>query len=413
MLQYLYAAWSIPTHTAAHQYVQRGTWTPEQARLLCGDGPHSLDGGLRGTLLGVAREEMTHFLVINNILMATGEPFHLPDIDFATAGRALPVPLDLCLEGFHRGSLQRFIALERPHHLTGHAPGPGGTDAPPFAYGSLSELYAAIRAAVQTLDGVFLVDRGRGGGEHHLFMRETLDLTHPDYQLEVDDVSSAVFALDFVTEHGEGNILAAPLPSDSHFDTFLRVSDALTAQYTTGPGGRRVPWEPAYPVVRNPTLLPGRPGAELVTHEEARAAIDVFDRAYALTAWLMVQHFGLSPDKSLRRSRLMNAALDLMTGVLRPLAEHIVTLPSGRPGRTAGPTFTMGGDPVAVARADVAAKRAAARCADLADSAGKIPRLAASVPGILRSFADQFRTMNPREASYTHLTLQTKRKAEG
>ncbi|WP_326594739.1 ferritin-like domain-containing protein [Streptomyces sp. NBC_01803] len=397
MLQYLYAVWSIPTHSAARQYVERGTWTPEQARLLCGDGPHALDGGLRGSLLGVAREEMTHFLVINNILMATGEPFHLPDIDFTTAGHLLPVPLDLCLEGFGRGSLQRFIALERPHHLTGHAPGPAGPGAPPFAYGSLSELYAAIRAAVQTVDGVFLVDRGRGGGEHHLFMRETLNVTHPDYQLEVDDVSSAVFAIDFVTEHGEGNVIDAPLPSDSHYDTFLRVAEALAAEHAVGPGGRRVPWEPAYPVPRNPTLRPGHPGAELVTDPEARAAIDLFNRSYALTMRLMVQHFGLSPDKSLRRSRLMNAALDLMTGVLRPLGEHIVTLPSGRPGRTAGPSFEMGGDPVPIPRADVAARWIAARCAELADSAEKIPRLAESVPGMLRLFADQFTTMDPRE----------------
>ncbi|MGK5531040.1 ferritin-like domain-containing protein, partial [Streptomyces sp. URMC 129] len=398
MLQYLYALWSIPTVSAARHYVDSGAWSPAQARLLCGEGPHALDGGLRGTLLTVAREEMSHFLVINNILMATGEPFHLPDIDFTTVGRALPVPLDLCLEGFGPGSLQRFIALERPHRLTGHAPGPDARGTPPpFAYGSLSELYAAIRAALQTVEGLFLVDRGRGGGEHHLFMRETLNVTHPDYQLEVDDVSSAVFAIDFVTEHGEGGVIDAPLPSDAHYDTFLRMAETLAAERAEGPGGRRVPWEPAYPVLRNPTLRAAHPGAEPVTDEEARAAIDVFNRSYALIARLMAQHFVLSPDKSLRRSRLMNAALDLMAGVLRPLGEHIVTLPSGRPGRTAGPTFETGGPPDPVARADVAAKWIAARCADLADSAERIPGLAESVPGILRLFADQFRTMDPRE----------------
>ncbi|ARQ72021.1 ferritin-like domain-containing protein [Streptomyces marincola] len=402
MLQYLYALWSLPTYSAGLRHVERGEWTPGQLRLLCGDGPDTTAGGLRETLQNVAREEMIHFLVINNIIMATGQPFHLPDIDFRNVNHQLPVPLDLSLEAFGRGSLQRFIALEAPHGLVRDLASPSGRAAAPppaasYRYGSLSELYAAIREAVQRLDGVFLVEPGRGGGEHHLFLGENINYSHPDYQLEVDDVPSALFAIDFVTEQGEGGVLDAPLPSDSHFDVFLRAAEALAGEYVLGPGGRRMPWDPAYPVLRNPTLRAGDAAGDLVTHPEARAAIELFNGCYGLMAQLMAQHFGLAPDRSLRRSRLMNAAIDLMAGVLRPLGEHIVTLPSGRPGRTAGPTFEMGGAPQVVGRADVALRRLAATAADLADLAAKIPELTASVEQLLRGCAHDFAAMDPRE----------------
>ena len=186
-----------------------------------------------------------------------------------------------------------------------------------------------------------MVDRNRGGGEHHLFMRRSLDLAHPDYQLEVDDVASAVFAIDFVTEHGEGNVIdttGLDKPDEElalrHLPALLRAAGRAVRHRA---GGRRVPWNPAYPTMRNPTLRPGNSARDLVTNEDARAAIALFNRCYAITMQMMVQHFGISPDKSLRRSKLMNASLDLMTGVLRPVAEHIVTLPSGRRAARRGP----------------------------------------------------------------------------
>ncbi len=402
MLQYLFALWSIPTYSAGVTYVERGEWTSKQLQLMCGDGPHVLDGGIRGDLLSVAREEMIHFLVINNIIMATGQPFHLPNIDFGTVNSQLPVPLDFCLEAFGRGSLQRFIALEQPYNLVRDISGSNSFAATkassPYPYGSLSELYSAIREAIQRIPYVIMVEPGRGGGEHHLFMRESFNAIHPDYHLEVDDVTSAVFAIDFVTEHGEGNVIESVLPNEeSHFDTFLRISELLTSEYTTGPGGRRMPWNPAYPVMRNPTLHAGNSASDLVTNQEARTAMELFNRSYAIAMQLMVQHFGHSPDKSLRRSRLMNMAIDLMTGVLRPLGEHIVTLPSGRPGRTAGPSFEMDREVPFIARPDIATKWLAARFAELSVDAAKVTGLTETVSQLLRVFAEEFQSMDPRE----------------
>ncbi|HSA48869.1 MAG TPA: ferritin-like domain-containing protein [Yinghuangia sp.] len=407
MMQYLYAAWSIPLHEAGRELVERGAWTKEQLHLACGDGAETLSNGMRGTLLGVAREEMMHFLVINNIITAMGQPFHLPHIDFGTRNSGLRLPLDLCLEGFGLGSVQRFIALEQPYgglpDLEADTAGPRN-DTGPYPYQSLSDLYAAIREGLATVPNLFLVDRGRGGGEHHLFMRKSVNAVHPDYQLEVDDVASAQFAIDFVTEHSEGDVLHGKQHGEeSHYDTFLRLSDLLTAEHlATGRpqdgARRRPPWTPAYPVLRNPSLHAGNPAREHVSDPEARAALVVFNRSYFLMNQLMIQHFCAAPDASLRRSQLMNAAIDVMAGMMRPLAEHLVTLPSGRPGRTAGPSFELEEQPGLIPRPDVAMRSISLRFAHLAVMAAELPGLPTRVPELMQHYADYFRTFDPTRA---------------
>ncbi|MBH1938226.1 VioB - polyketide synthase [Streptomyces sp. AV19] len=395
MLQYLYAAFSVPTHGAGLAWVRAGRWTPRQLELACGRGGTTLDDGIRGALLNVAREEMIHFLLVNNILMATGEPFHVPDLDFGTLNGQLPVPLDFALEGLGIASVQRYIAVEQPAGLTpelrreGEPPRAGvpGT----AAWGSVSELYAAVREGLRTVPGLFLVDKGRGGGEHHVFMRESVNTAHPDYQLEVDDLSSALFAVDFITEQGEGGVLGDAAPSDtSHFETFLRIGELLTTERVPGPHGRLLPWDPAYPVLRNPTLGSGDAAKDPVTDPAAREVARLFNRSYALMLHLMVQHFGTGPDTSLRRSKLMNASIDVMTGMMRPLGELLVTMDSGRRGRTAGPTFELDAVPAPVPRPDVARRALALRCAHLAAAARACAPVPEQVAGIAAFYAEAF-----------------------
>ncbi|MFF0754149.1 ferritin-like domain-containing protein [Streptomyces sp. NPDC004267] len=390
-LQYLYAGYSLPTHGAGFAYVRRGVWTPRQLRLACGDGGETLSRGIRDSLFHVAREEMIHFLVVNNILMAMGEPFHVPAIDFGTPGR-LPLSLDFALEPLDLGSVRRFVAIERPERLAGGAGASscrGGEGAP---FGSPSELYAAIRDGLTRVPDLFLVERGRGGGEHHLFLGRAVDARHPDYQLEVDDLPSALFAVDFVTEQGEGGVLDAPgLAPESHHDTFVRLGELLMTERADGPGGQGGPWHPAYPALRNPTLDPAHPGRAAVRDPHAREVMRLFNRCYFLMLQLMVQHFAESPDASLRRSRLMNAAIDVMTGMMRPLAELLVTLDSGWRGRTAGPSFELEEPPVALARPDVARRAFAMRFGHLARMAGECAEVPGRVPELMTFYAEQFR----------------------
>ncbi|WP_328945919.1 VioB - polyketide synthase [Streptomyces sp. NBC_00250] len=385
-LQYLYAGYSVPTHGTGFEYVRSGVWTPRQLRLACGDGGETLAKGVRDSLFDVAREEMTHFLVVNNILMAMGEPFHVPEIDFGTPGR-LPLPLDFALEPLHLGSLQRFIAIERPERLAG---GTGAMDAP-HPFGSPSELYAGIREGLTRVPDLFMVDRGRGGGEHHLFIGEAVDSVHPDYQLEVDDLSSALFAVDFVTEQGEGGVLDTEKDgSESHHDTFVRLAELLMTERADGPHGEGTPWHPAYPSLRNPTLDPGHPGRAAVSDPHARQVMRLFNRCYFMMLQLIVQHFGESPDASLRRSKLMNAAIDVMTGMMRPLAEQLMPMESGWRGRTAGPSFELEEPPAYIARPDVARRGFAMRFRHLAAMARECEGVPDRVPELMAWYAERF-----------------------
>ncbi|GLF94859.1 ferritin-like domain-containing protein [Streptomyces yaizuensis] len=428
MLQYLYAAYSVPTHGAGLAYVRQGTWTPEQLRLACGDGGETRDGGIRGTLLDIAREEMIHFLLVNNVLTAVGEPFHVPRIDFSTINHRSPVPLDFSLERLGAGSVERFTLIERPDGLVGEVRRGDPAAAPAYVesgdvesgdgesedrhqhpYASLSELYADIREGLRRVPGLFLVEKGRGGGEHHLFLRESVNRHHPDYQLEVDDLTSALFAIDVITEQGEGGVLAGAqgpprtAAEPSHYEAFLRIGDLLRDPPATGTrqhhsrsgqrsGQRSGPrWSPAYPVVRNPTLGQGNPAMETVTDPDARTVMRLFNRSYFMALQLMVQHFGERPDASLRRSDLMNAAIDMMTGLMRPLAELLVTLPSGRRGTTAGPSFELTGQPAPTARPDVARRGIALRLDHLAAECGKSPLVPDRVGRMSAFWADHFR----------------------
>lgn len=395
MLQYLYAAYSVPTHGAGAEYVRRGVWTPEQLRLACGDGGETLDEGIRSMLLGIAREEMIHFLLVNNILIALGEPFQVPRVDFGTINHELPVPLDFSLERLGPGSVERFVAIERPEDLVGEVRrGTAAATPTPYderhPYASLSELYADIREGLQRVPDLFLVERGRGGGEHHLFLRESLNRHHPDYQLEVDDLASALFAIDVITEQGEGGVLGPGGGEESHYASFLRIAELLRGAPAVG-GRPGELWTPAYPVVRNPSLAAGSPATETVTDPEARSVMALFNRSYSLALQLMVQHFGERPDASLRRSDLMNAAIDMMTGLMRPLAELLVTMPSGRRGTTAGPSFELAEQPAPVARPDVARRGIALRLDQLAAACDKHPGVPDRVGGMSTFWADHFR----------------------
>jgi hypothetical protein len=145
-------------------------------------------------------------------------------------------------------------------------------------------------------------------------------------------------------------------------------------------------------VVRNPTLHKGNPAKELVTDPDAREVLRIFNRSYFMMLQLMLQHFGQCPDSSLRRSELMNMAIEVMTGVMRPLAELLVTLPSGRRGKTAGPSFELESLPGYMSRPDVALRAIALRFEHLAVAARKCSLVPAHVVETLEFLANFFQS---------------------
>jgi hypothetical protein len=137
----------------------------------------------------------------------------------------------------------------------------------------------------------------------------------------------------------------------------------------------------------------GNPNTELITDTDARTVAHLFNRSYHMMFQLVVQHFGQAPDSSLRRSKLMNAAIDVMTGMMGPLGEILVTLPSGRRGRTAGPTFELEDAPSFNSRPDVAMRSIALRFEHLAAAADKCEAAPDRVRDMSAFYAGYFRDL--------------------
>ncbi|MBV6627234.1 MAG: isovaleryl-CoA dehydrogenase [Rivularia sp. (in: Bacteria)] len=350
MLQYIYAGYSVPNYVTGEEYVRRGLWTEEQLHLACGDNKEVDNYGMRGVLIEIAREEMIHFLLVNNILMAIGEPFYAAVPDFKQLNALFPIDVDFALEPLNALSLQYFMRLEMPDFLNEDLVDENIPTAEQLhTYGSLSELYGQIRDGLQNIPDLFKVDKNKVGGEHRLFMRDNLNQKHPDYQMQVYDLKSALFAVDVIVEHGEGSQQSSETFAKSHYQKFRQLADALSQEQiyvnnnnkNQSRNGIVKTWNPSYPSLRNPSVSYQDCNSNVVTIPQTRTVMEIFNQSYFLMMQLMVQHFNSNPQGSLRRSKLMNASIDIMTGMMRPLGELLMTLPSGKRGKTAGPSFEI------------------------------------------------------------------------
>src|SRR3954471_4450406 len=90
MVQYLYAGWSLPR-----------------------DGP-DLVRRWRREVLQVAREEMAHFIDVQNLLRFVGGPLNFDREDFPFRTEFYPFPFRL--ERLHRKPLALYVAAEMPTH---------------------------------------------------------------------------------------------------------------------------------------------------------------------------------------------------------------------------------------------------------------------------------------------------------
>lgn len=314
MLQYIFAGYSLPDLSAGQSLVEKGYWTPKQLTQVCGGSDHRLDSGWRGTIIEIAHEEMIHYLLINNILMALGEEFYPGEALIGQAAAdAFGFDTEFSFEPFSENLLARFIRFEWPSYIK--APGR-----------SIGDFYREIRLAITSVPDLF--NEGKTGGEHHLFLNELTNRAFPNYQFEVYDVKSAIFALDFVTEQGEGVLTDSPKFEVSHYNRLRGIAKCLSTE--------KIPFEPAIPVVKNPSLI-ALTGYTKVTNPKARELMAFYQACYELMFQMMIQHFAYRPLASLRRSRLMNGSIDIMAGILRPLSVMIMSLPSGIPQRNAAP----------------------------------------------------------------------------
>ncbi|NJM70452.1 MAG: isovaleryl-CoA dehydrogenase [Scytonema sp. RU_4_4] len=406
MLQYIYAGYSVPNYVTGQEYVHRGLWTPEQLHLTCGDGKEVKSYGMRGVVLEISREEMIHFLMVNNILMAIGEPFYPAVPNFRELNGRFPIDVDFALEPLNAASLQRFMRLEMPdfleEKLNNEPVGGDPTVDNLHGYGSLSELYHQIREGLKNIPDLFMVKKGQVGGEHRLFLRDDFNKVHPDYQFQVDDLNSALFAIDLIVEQGEGCHTKSPKFERSHYQQFRRLAEALSSeQVSDAKTERKVPWNPSYPALRNPSLHYRDYNTNVVTVPQTRAVMEIFNESYFLMMQLMVQHFGLMPTGSLRRSKLMNAGIDVMTGMMRPLGELLMSMPSGKSGKTAGPSFEIE-SPSYIPMPEIAMSAIARRFERLGHRARECEVIPSSVYEMFEFYARFFEDLARHPQSLSH-----------
>jgi hypothetical protein len=266
------------------------------------------------TILLVARQEMEHLGLANNLLTAIGGAPHFRRPNFPQPPKYYPRPMPL--ERFNQKTIERFICFERPEHIE-------PKDA--FCHDRDPHIKPAIggrgRASAQDLN----FDRvgGKGG---------VYDVT----LVPVTDRASARRAIELIIEQGEGT---ASHDEHSHFGRFMRVLDDFRRLRRADRA-----FEPARAVLTNPLLRDhADAGAgNVITHPQTRAVMDLFNSAYETMLFLLTRFYAHTDETAAELKALKYTAFfPMMTMAIRPLGELLTTMPawetSDEP--TAGPSF--------------------------------------------------------------------------
>ena len=296
-------------------------------------------------ILSVAREEMAHLGTVCNMLTAVGGTPRLgrPNFPQGREGRfeklhGSAYPFDFQLERFGESSLERFIAAEMPADerdtLESLAPDP-------LQFDRLGELYRQIADAFTRLDEAY----GARGEQLFVGPPQAQDRTTWSANLSllaVTDVVTAVRAVDFIVEEGEGS------PADrrgSHYQRFLDIRTELHAELARDPG-----FAPARPVAITPLTRPHRDAGDgpftiIPAGTPAAAVAELFNAVYATTLLMLVQFYDFAGETDEQREGLQASARQSMSAVVRPIAEVLTALPlTDGAAEHAGPGFELHGE---------------------------------------------------------------------
>lgn len=398
MCCYLYAAFSLKSDAS------EGLGTEELAAVL----------RWRRTLLDVAREEMVHLALVNNLLSSVGGSPHLARPNFPVAPGYHPAGVAVSLAPFDAATVDHFVFLERPEGV--ELPDGEGFGAPrayerTFRRGRIvasAQDYATVGHLYRGVSEG-LVELARVHGEDGLFVGDPrlqvgVDLFSLPGVSKVVDLASALAAIETIVTQGEGS------PSDTatgHYRRFTEVQKELAELTRKNPA-----FVPARPVARNPVMR--RPVATAdrvwVEAEPAATLLDLANGAYLFMARALDVLFSrpeLSPEA---RAVVSDASVTAMYALV-PLAEHLTTLPAtpALPGVNAGLTFTMQRSVAAPPEPHAAFRTLRENAAVLAlgyqaHARGISPRLDAAIEG-LSALADRFadgpRTVPPAAPATT------------
>ncbi len=298
------------------------------------------------TITNVAIQEMLHLALVNNLLTSVGTAPNLLRPNFPVRSRYFST-IQMALLPFGEEALRHFLFLERPDSMNirdaaslkrrlegsgvhNHADLlPSGQD-----YSTIGDLYRGIEAGFGRLTEKY--------GEKQLFIgsmksQATRESFGWKELVTVHDLKSANEALNTIIVEGEG---ARGDWKKAHFGRFLDVHDEHRRAMSAKPD-----FEPANPVipayVRQHTDI--TESVAIISNPLTLKTAELFNSAYG-TSLMILSRFFIhvdSPQKEL--GTLADAAVKLMSQVIRPLGELMTTLPVGPdyPGKTAGPAFEV------------------------------------------------------------------------
>lgn len=355
MLQYLYAAYSLGGDQVpeTHRETVR-TW--------------------QTIILGIAKEEMGHFISVQNALKIIGAPLNFGRESYPWDTPFYPFPFTL--EKFSRGSLAKYIYAEAPKDWLAES-GPLATEIKELVSASVSDPHtvgALFKVILQLIEDPTVIPdetfqastypyqakfdewgRGYAGGNrgNDKNDKDAPYKNSPDVLvaplLSRDDTYKALSA---IAEQGEGDDIDDKIPS--HFERFLFIYQQLNDILEKDPA-----FSPARNVATNPVIGPIDPAIDDSFAEEKELQRDVitntkgilwanlFDIRYRLLLNFLNHSFLLDNGNNASgintpRGLIINSTFGEMYN-LRSLATILVQtdLTNQKTGKMAGPPFTL------------------------------------------------------------------------
>lgn len=300
----------------------------------------------RTVLLGVAKEEMLHWALVNNLLTAVGSAPYVSRPHLSGRLTGYPAGVQLALLPFGERALRHFVYLERPEGTeiddaegfdhSGPRLAPLGAEdlvPVPQEFATVSHLYRSIEAGLANLADKY--------GERQLFIgppraqATTATFRWPDL-VAIGDVDTASRVIQRIVEQGEG---ARGDWRSAHYGRFLSVLEEYLDLRSADRG-----FEPAHPVTAAGVhTVEGLEPEVWVTDLSTAAVSDLFNVTYDLVLQMIVRYFAFGHESDEQLNVLAHAGVSLMFGVIKPLGLLLATLPVGpeHPEATAGANFQL------------------------------------------------------------------------
>jgi CDGSH-type Zn-finger protein/uncharacterized Fe-S cluster protein YjdI len=330
MCSYLYTMWTLKSDLA------EGVTAMELAAI----------ERWRRSIRQVALEEMLHLALVNNILAAIGASPHLWRPEFPVLPGRFPADVILRLSRFSEATIDHFVYIEKPEGITlvdgagfdhpAHYPRamrPDLLTPTPLDYASQGQLYhSVLRGLAKLVDAL---------GEKNVFVGHgEAQVSAAEFGLpglfKVDGLAAARRAVEEIVHQGEG----APAHREgSHYQRFVAIKEDFARMKRDRPD-----FEPARPVVENPTLIDrgGRHDVTLIGDALTCKVVDLGNSLYALMMRTFAQVFAPAPLPRDLRAGLALAASELMYAMSK-VGEAVTRLPIGpaQQGVNAGLTFAL------------------------------------------------------------------------